>query len=209
MLRKLSLFGILSPLFYLLHVVLGGILWKGYNHLVQPISDLTAAGAPDRGLLEIITAIYGICGLIFAVSAFLYARSLRLRTINISLFLFIIMSLITLSYNFFPQDMPGTELTFTGFMHLAVTGLIVPVAILSPLMAGIGFKRLGSHGRFSVYSIVTSAVIFISGGMSVIFIAQKVPYFGLVERINIGALQIWTFILALVIFTLDVKGREA
>lgn len=203
MLKKLSLFGVLSPLVYLFHVVLGGILRKGYNHLEQPISDLTASGAPDRGLLEVITAVYGICGLIFAMGAFLYMKRFKVKILNASLVLFIIMSLITLSYKIFPQDMPGQALTFTGLMHFVVTGLIVPVAILSPLFAGLGFRKLNGFSRFSVYSVVTSVLIFASGGMSVIFIAQRLPFFGLVERINIGALQIWTCILALVIFTLE------
>jgi hypothetical protein len=40
--------GMLSIVFYVLHVVIVGIKWKGYSHLQQPISDLTAIGAPNR-----------------------------------------------------------------------------------------------------------------------------------------------------------------
>ncbi len=199
MLKKSSVLGILSPLFYITHVILGGLLWKGYNHIVQPISDLTAAGAPDRELLSVFSTLYSVSGLLFSVCAFLYWRRAKVRSINISMILYIIMSLISFSYVFFPQDMPGEPATFRGIMHLAVTGLIVPVAILYPAFAGIGFRKLGGFKKFSVYSIVTSVVIFVSGGTSVMFIANKIPFFGLVERINIGSIQLWTLVMAVLI----------
>ena len=36
--RKLALMGMLAPIIYVFHVVLGGFLWIGYSHLSQPIS---------------------------------------------------------------------------------------------------------------------------------------------------------------------------
>ena len=203
MLKKLSIFGILSPLFYLLHIIIGSLLWKGYNQITQPISDLTATGAPNREILTVFTSIYGVCGLIFAISAFIYLRKLKIKTINISMLLLIAMFLIVFSYGFFPEDIPGTTLTFKGFMHLVVTGFVVPLAILSPLITGLGFRKLNNYKKLSVYSIVTSLVIFVSGGLSVAFIANKIPYFGIMERINIGSLELWLLVLALIIFTTD------
>lgn len=38
--------GMAAVLIYLLHVILGGLLWKEYSHLHEPISTLTASGAP-------------------------------------------------------------------------------------------------------------------------------------------------------------------
>lgn len=118
--------------------------------------------------------------------------------------LFIVMVLIGLSYGFFPEDMADTTMTFKGFMHLVVTSLIVPTAILAPLFAGLGFKKLNNFKKFSSYSVVTSVIIFVSGGISVIAIANKIPIFGVIERINIGSLQLWIFIFALRIFTKDI-----
>jgi len=48
--RILLLSGALAALAYAAHVVIGGLLWAGYSHLMQPISDLTATGAPDRAI---------------------------------------------------------------------------------------------------------------------------------------------------------------
>ena len=203
MFKKLSIFGILSPFFYLLHIIIGSLLWKGYNQITQPISDLTATGAPNRELLSVFTTIYGLCGLIFAICAFIYLRQLKIKTINVSMLLLIAMFLVVFSYGFFPEDIPGTTLTFKGFMHLVVTGFVVPLAILSPLITGLGFRKLNNYKKLSIYSIGTSLIIFVSGGLSVAFMANKVPYFGIMERINIGSLELWLLVLALIIFTTD------
>lgn len=64
----LMLSGMLAIVFYVVHVVIGGIKWKGYSHLQQPISDLTATGAPNRALMLTLTNVYGLLALLFAVS---------------------------------------------------------------------------------------------------------------------------------------------
>ncbi|MFT8315372.1 MAG: DUF998 domain-containing protein [Clostridium sp.] len=199
-----SIFGMISPLFYLIHVIIGSMLWSGYNNITQPISDLTATGAPNREILNIFTNMYGIFGLIFSIGSFNYLKKLKIKIINFSMIIFIAMVLIGVSYGFFPEDMAGATMTFEGFMHLVVTALIVPTAILAPLCTGIGFRKIADFKKFSSYSIATSVIIFVSGGMSVIAIANKIPIFGVIERINIGSLQLWIFIFALIIFTKDI-----
>ncbi|AGK95982.1 DUF998 domain-containing protein [Clostridium pasteurianum] len=196
-----SIFGMISPLFYLIHVIIGSMLWSGYNNITQPISDLTAADAPNREILSIFTNMYGICGLIFSIGSFNYLKKLKVKIINVSMIIFIAMVLIGVSYGFFPEDMAGATMTFEGFMHLVITALIVPTAILTPLFAGLGFRKLENFKKFSNYSIATSVIIFVSGGMSVIAIANKISIFGAIERINIGSLQLWIFIFALIMFT--------
>lgn len=200
--KKLTVFGMMGALAYVLHVVLGGLLWKGYNHLIQPISDLTATGAPDKVLLTHITDIYAIFSIIFALSAFIFIRKFGSKSLKAGFILFLCMHLVSASYKFFPEDLPG-HTTFTGFMHFVVTGAVVPLAILSPLVVGIGFRGMKEFKCYSVYSVITSIVIFVAGGISVALLANKLPYFGLFERINIGSLQLWMFLISLKLFTMD------
>jgi hypothetical protein len=70
--------GMLAVVIYLLHILIGGYLWKTYSHLQQPISDLTATGAPNRFLLLLLTNIYGGLALIFAVSLTFFERIFRI-----------------------------------------------------------------------------------------------------------------------------------
>ena len=205
--RNLTILGTFGALFYVLHVVLGGILWKGYNHIMQPISDLTAAGAPDRVLLGRITLAYALCSIIFAVCAYLYLRKSVPKVTRAGMITFIAMHLVSLSYSWFPQDLPGSAVTFAGTMHLVVTGLIVPLTICSPLLIGLGLRKLPRFRSFAVYSIITSIILFFAGGTTAILFANKLPYFGLFERINIGSLQIWMLAFSLVLF-LDKGGTS-
>ena len=186
----------LAVVIYLLHILIGGILWKTYNHLQQPISDLTATGAPNRSLLLLFTNIYGGLALIFAVSFTFFERKERHKLVIWGGVSFIILHIVSISYSFFPQDLPGAEPSFAGMMHLAITALIVPFTILTPLLIGFGLKKEKAWKTLGNFSLICGILIIIFGGMSGFFFAKGLSYFGLVERINIGTLQIWTFVLS-------------
>lgn len=202
-LRKSSILGMLAVAAYVLHVVLGGILWKGYDHLMQPISDLTASGAPNRELLGLILWFYGIPAILFGLFACLYMRRLASRSAQAGMMMYFLMQLVSLLYQFFPQDLPGAVPTLLGTLHIVITFLIIPLTILAPVLVGTGLRKLAGFERFGIYSIVAGILIFIFGGTTAFFFAQKLAYFGLVERLNIGTLQIWTLLLALKIYSTD------
>lgn len=186
----------LAVVFYMLHVVLGGFLWKGYSHLQQPISDLTASGAPDRPLLLVFTYVYAILAFAFAISFVVFESPKYHRFVFWGGISFVLMHVVSILYGFFPQDLPGSETTFTGIMHLVVTALIVPFTILSPLLIGLGMKKAVERRQLGSFSLLCSIMIFVLGGLSGLFFAKHLPYFGLVERLNIGTLQVWTFVLS-------------
>lgn len=185
--------GMVAVFFYTLHIIIGGILWKDYSQLYQPISDLTSAGAPNRNLLLIFTTTYSIFALIFALSFSILASKHQNKFILWGGICYIIMHCISVSYGFFPEDLPNQQQTFSGTMHIVVTALIVPFTILSPLLIGIGFRKENKWKSLGTVSIITGILIIIFGGATAIFYANKLSYFGLVERLNIGVLQLWTF----------------
>lgn len=188
--------GMLAVAIYLLHILIGGFLWKGYSHLQQPISDLTATGAPNRFLLLLFTNIYGVLALIFAISFTIFERKERHKLVFWGGISFIILHVVSISYSFFPQDLPGAETTFAGAMHLVVTVLIVPFTILTPLLIGLGLKKEKAWKTLGNFSLICGILIVIFGGLAGYYFAKGLPYFGLVERINIGTLQIWTFVMS-------------
>lgn len=188
--------GMLAVVIYVLHILIGGYLWKTYSHLQQPISDLTATGAPNRFLLLLLTNIYGVLALIFAVSLTYFERKERHKLFFWGGISFILLHIVSISYSFFPQDLPDAEPSFAGMMHLVVTALIVPFTMLTPLLIGFGLKKEKAWKTLGNFSLICGVLIIIFGGMSGFFFAKGLPYFGLVERINIGTLQIWTFVLS-------------
>ena len=189
--------GVLAIAFYVLHIIIGGIKWKGYSHLQQPISDLTASGAPNRNLMLTLTTIYGLLALLFVVSFTVLKSSEHHSLVFWGGISFIVLHLVSLLYPLFPQDLPGAETSFGGRMHIYITALIVPFTILTPFLIGFGFISEPQWHTFGVYSIITGVLILVFGGTTAVFYAKKLPYFGLVERLNIGALQVWTFVFSL------------
>lgn len=194
--RWLVLSGLFSVVVYTLHVVIGGWLWHGYSHLHQPISDLTGSGAPNRLLMLVFTNIYGCAALLFAIVFAGYARQMPNRVAFAGSIAFVLLHVCSIAYSFFPEDI-GTTTTFNGAMHIAVTIAIVPFTIATPVLIGLGFRRQAGWGRMVQYSFITGGAIVIIGAATAIFFAKKLPYFGLVERINIGLLQCWTAILSI------------
>jgi len=193
--------GMLAVVIYLLHILIGGYLWKTYSHLQQPISDLTATGAPNRNFLLGLTTIYGFLALIFATSFTVLESKKHHKIVFWGGISFILMHIVSISYGFFPQDLSGAEPSFAGMMHLAVTVLIVPFTILTPLLIGFGLKKEKAWKTLGNFSLICGILIIIFGGMSGFFFAKGLPYFGLIERINIGILQIWTFVMSYKLLT--------
>jgi len=198
--------GMLAVVIYVLHILIGGYLWKTYSHLQQPISDLTATGAPNRFLMLLFTNIYGVLALIFAVSFTFFERKESHKLVFWGGISFIILHLVSISYSFFPQDLPGAEASFAGMMHLVVTVLIVPFTILTPLLIGFGLKKEEAWKTLGNFSLICGFLIIVFGGLTGFFFAKGLPYFGLVERINIGTLQIWTFVLSFKLLTSKHEG---
>ncbi len=91
-------------------------------------------------------------------------------------------------------------------MHIVVTFFIIPLTILAPLLIGVGFRKVGALRNFSVYSLATCVWILLAGGLTAYAFAAKLPYFGLVERLNIGALQLWMFLLSLRLWRTHIKS---
>lgn len=193
----LMLSGMLSIVFYVLHVVIGGLKWKGYSHLQQPISDLTATGAPNRDLMLMFTTIYGLLALFFAVSFTVLKSAEHHPLVFWGGISFVLLHLVSVLYPLFPQDLPVSKPTFRGRMHIYITALIVPFTILTPFLTGFGFITEPRWHTFGVYSLITGILILIFGGTTAVFYAKKLPYFGLIERLNIGTLQVWTFVFSL------------
>lgn len=188
--------GMLAVAFYVAHVILGGILWKDYSHLQQPISDLTSTGAPDKKLMLVFTTTYGVLALLFAILFTALESKKYPRLVFWGGVSFILMHVVSISYGLFPQDLPGSEPTFAGTMHLVVTALIVPFTILSPVLIGLGMRKKSGERAFGNFSLICGIMIFILGGITALFYAKHLDYFGLVERLNIGTLQVWTFFLS-------------
>ncbi len=135
-------FGMVSAVFYFIHVFLGQMMWKEYNPITTDISSLTANGAPNAGLLRIFTTIYGIRFLLFTFGMLVKAFQEYHKITKIGFVLFFIMALSTVvGYNLFPLTGDKMVMNFQNMMHIIVTVMVVFATILSFFFIAIGYRR--------------------------------------------------------------------
>jgi len=105
----------------------------------------------------------------------------------------------------FPQDAWGSPPTFTGEMHKILSGVVALLSILSMLLIGIWFNRAEIFPGFGTYSFIIIGAVILSAGFFVANLGSSIM--GLVERITILVGFLWTFILALWMFSREGYAR--
>jgi len=209
--KFLMLCGSFAAILYVGTVILGGLLRPGYSHLFEAISELVADGAPNRSLLSSLFLVYNILLSVFGISLFLKVRdqsrgrmSGSIGSLALTLLVGVAGILMELV---FPQDPGGIPTTFAGTMHIVMASVASLGTMVAVLMLGLWFRNTAELKGHSTYSLISVAVIFISGGLTAAAMAKGYPLFGLLERITIGTFTAWMFITGLKMFQLE--GEES
>lgn len=122
--------GILGFMAYVLHDILGSILYDGYNPLSQAVSDLTALDSPVRFITIPLSMLYGLCSVIVMLTVVYILHKHPSKTLKQAIFSFLGMHLISfVGYGLFPLSESGQPTTFTDIMHIYV--VTIPVVLLS------------------------------------------------------------------------------
>ncbi len=95
------------------------------------------------------------------------------------------------------MDPLGAEATFAGTMHNILGGVVAFATILMPLFMGLGLRKVDGFRGYTVYSFISSAIIFTAGLTGVILSENGFLVCGLFEQITIGTYEMWIFITAL------------
>ena len=189
-----ALLGIIGVTVYFLHIIIGNIIYEGYEPLRQAISDLTASSSPARDTVLIFTSLHGCFINFFCFGLMIINLGRVNKFLSLAYLLFFIMNFVSfVGYSFFPLSEEGYAGTFTDVMHLIITGLVVLLAIASLGLFFYGYKLTGSEKVLSISAIVT-LVLMLTG--AILTFALPESLFGLAERINIYSLQIFTVLLA-------------
>jgi hypothetical protein len=187
--------GIAAPILYVLTVIVGAALRPDYSHIINAVSELLSNGAPNKAVLDVIFNIYGALLLAFAIGGFITLKNAP-RLCRIAMGIFIAIQVLSFSWGFFPMDAQGTETTFAGTMHNVLGGIVALATIVMPLLMGLGLRRVEGNQTYVIYSLISSALIFVSGLSGVLLATQGVQVFGLLERITIGTYEVWIFVTA-------------
>lgn len=199
--KRILLFcGMAAAILYTATVILGGLIRPGYSHLVEAISELVADGAPNRPLLSSLFLGYNILLGLFGLGLFLKVNQQpdrRAAGLIGSVTLFLVGLAGVLMELAFPQDPGGFATTFAGTMHLVMAGIASLGTMVAVFTMGLWFRNTPGLKNCVLYSFISVAVIFISGGFTAMAMANKYQYFGAIERITIGTFILWVFVIAL------------
>lgn len=189
--------GILSPIFFVLVDIIGGMITPDYSRIINAVSELTQAGSENIYLLSslfVISAVMGIGFGIGIVTEFSYSRSKLIFSGGILIIINGIFS--GLTGTIFPMDPFNVDITFAGTLHIILTALNALMIMLLIPMMGIGFYRERQWESFRLYSIITLLIIVIFGGSTPVLMMNDIGLLGLFERIVIYSYLLWFFVLA-------------
>lgn len=197
----LSISGFIGIIIYFAHVILGGILWDSYNPITQTISELTSGDAPNKEILSIFTAVYGVLLVIFSFSMYFIFKKFKVHKVAIigSVLLIIMETSSFIGYNLFPLT-SVTEMNFQNAMHIVVTIVVVVCSIAAIFFVGIGLIKTDSYKRIGIFVLICAIIFTASGSLTPISMANNLRIAGLTERINIFTLQICLSVLSVSLF---------
>lgn len=186
--------GIVGMIFYVLHDIVGGMNYPGYQWMSQAVSDLTATDAPSYTVASGFSNVYGIMSIVCCLFVCVLAQQKTMTTrIGISLFT-VMQGISAVGYSLFPLSSAGYDGSTQSFVHVyIITIAVVVLSIVSLILIAIGSKR-DNKRILSIISIIALALMFFGAVGSGIITKE---YFGIVERFSTYSVVCYTTILGI------------
>lgn len=188
--------GVAAPVLYVAIVLASGSVLPGYDHIADPISALTAAGRHDIRWIEAAFGLYNLLLLVFA-SAGLTRPDRRWRPVFSTLIVTASAGLLMWP---FPMDMPGTPVSAAGLAHLGLAAVASISTVVAVLLSVLNWHR-AERREMTLFSAFCLFVIVSSGLASAAAAALGWPIVGLLERLTIGAFELWLVVTATLLAT--------
>lgn len=201
--------GVGSSVLYIATDILAATqLYPGYSYTAQQVSELSALGAPTRGLWIAMSILWAVLVIAFAFGVWLSSQgkvTLRLTAILVAAY-----GLIGLAWVLFaPMHARGTVALETDASHI----IFAAVQVLNMVL----FIALGSGaaGRgFRVYSIATIVLMLGAGAIpgtqtQAMAAGQPTPWLGAIERVSVYLPVLWVGVFGLVLLAAPVVASSA
>lgn len=189
--------GVAAAVVYGLAVAWGGVLWPGYRHLAQPVSDLIAVGAPSKASLDPLFALYNALtaafgwGLLREFSAGPAGPTARRGRLGAMLLM--AEALAGLLTQAFPEGQGGASVRIDlgGALHILCAATSSITSVLAVLWLGHALAARASRPWFWRYSLWSAVAIVATGVVAGVAVATGWAYAGLAERLTIGGFLAW------------------
>ena len=186
--------------------LLAGVLYPGYDHLEQTISELSARGAPTRPLIAAFAPVWS--GLLIAFGIGVLRAANGKRPLRVAGVLLIAHGVVSLQWLWFPMTARGDSISgLTRWNDVGHVTLVVWSGLFA--LAEIGCGAAAFKWRFREYSIVTVVIALVFAALTSAQAANLVdgeptPLMGVYERVSVGAWLLWIAVLAVILL----RGRD-
>lgn len=190
--------GIVGPIAYALHDVIGGVVSPNFSFVSNTISDLTNSAARDAYpfgvLLLVVAALMGTAFGIGVMASFSYRHNRKLYLGGVCLAVAGFSQVFTATI--FPQDPLGQMLSFAGMMHLVIVGFSAALAIAMLILIPNGIQQEMPARTFKRITWLTLFFLVAGAITTAVVTVNDLPILGIVERLSVYPFQIWTVVLA-------------
>lgn len=185
LIQKLGLLGVVSFLSYAAAVIFAPLAYPGYDWMAQAVSDLSAANAPSLALWNRLTALYNVCEVACVTVVCIGIQGKRTKLLRVGVYIFAVMEWVSaVGFRAFPLTDSGFAGTFQDTMHIAVTGVVVLLSIVSLVIFIIAGAKDRSCRSYGVCAGIALAMMLVGAvGMKL----TPAEYFGVVERFSVFA----------------------
>lgn len=185
LIQKLGLLGVVSFLSYAAAVIFAPLAYPGYDWMAQAVSDLSAANAPSLALWNRLTALYNVCEAACVTVVCIGIQGKRTKLLRVGVYIFAVMEWVSaVGFRAFPLTDSGFAGTFQDTMHIAVTGVVVLLSIVSLVIIIIAGAKDRSCRSYGVCAGIALAMMLVGAvGMKLV----PAEYFGVVERFSVFA----------------------
>lgn len=204
----LCYFGLLAPIWIVASVTYSGIIYPGFSHIDQAMSELHAVGSPIETIAPFINH-YPLSILFVGFGFFVMSYSSS-RAAKFSGLLILLHGVATLSAGYFPCDLGGVPDTpSTSHVVHGLSGLVV---LLTLLVAPAIWACISRRELQMVWFGWFSAAVFLGQILMMIPTVEAMTsgeHFGLYQRLAYGIPLTWIFVFALVLIRDSSKRRAA
>ena len=185
LIQKLGLLGVVSFLSYAAAVIFAPLAYPGYDWMAQAVSDPSAANAPSLALWNRLTALYNVCEVACVTVVCIGIQGKRTKLLRVGVYIFAVMEWVSaVGCRAFPLTDSGFAGTFQDTMHIAVTGVVVLLSIVSLVIIIIAGAKDRSCRSYGVCAGIAFAMMLVGAvGMKLV----PAEYFGVVERFSVFA----------------------
>lgn len=185
LIQKLGLLGVVSFLSYAAAVIFAPLAYPGYDWMAQAVSDLSAANAPSLALWNRLTALYNVCEVACVTVVCIGIQGKRTKLLRVGVYIFAVMEWVSaVGFRAFPLTDSGFAGTVQDTMHIAVTGVVVLLSIVSLVIIIIAGAKDRSCRSYGVCAGIALAMMLVGAvGMKLV----PAEYFGVVERFSVFA----------------------